>query len=118
MWKIEIFDAAKDESTWLKNTSGAVVIYRDREAADVAVEHVESLSADYTALVRLTDNEIEKRIAASMTLGHTYEDAARVVSLSDMAHYAGTQDEFRALLEEIATINRKLVRLPAARESG
>lgn len=52
MYKIETFNAFTDERGFLKNTSGKIVVYRSREAADVAVDHVERLGVEFTAWAR------------------------------------------------------------------
>ena len=52
MYRVEYFNAHTDERGWLKNTSGEIVRYSHREAAEVAVEHVERLGVEFTAWAR------------------------------------------------------------------
>ena len=51
---------------------------------------------------------LQNRIEKHVKIGHTREDAERLVALSDRAHGAETDYEFRAALDRIAEINRKL----------
>ena len=51
---------------------------------------------------------IQNRIKQQIKMGHTREDAERLVELSDRAHFAKTDDDFRAALDRIAEINRSL----------
>ena len=50
----------------------------------------------------------EQMIAANVSFGHTLKDAKLIAALCDKAHHAGTDEEFRAALDDIAHINRAL----------
>lgn len=50
----------------------------------------------------------EETIERNVAWGHTRADATRIADLVEQAHVAVSDEDFRATLEAIATLNRKL----------